>query len=67
MSALATTPYRPGARTGPAGFWPVLRAEWVKFRTVRGWVTGMLVAALVTVGIALLNHKIGRASCRERV
>ncbi len=34
----------------------MLRAEWVKFRTVRGWVAGMLVAGLVTVGIALLNH-----------
>jgi ABC-type transport system involved in multi-copper enzyme maturation permease subunit len=34
----------------------VLRAEWVKFRTVRGWVIGMIIAALVTVGIALLDH-----------
>ena len=38
--------------TAPA----VLRAEWIKFRTVRGWVAGMLLATLVTVGIALLNH-----------
>jgi ABC-type transport system involved in multi-copper enzyme maturation permease subunit len=34
----------------------VLRAEWTKFRTVRGWVIGMIIAALVTVGIALLDH-----------
>jgi len=33
-----------------------LRAEWVKFLTVRGWVIGIVVAALVTAGIALLNH-----------
>ena len=38
------------------GFAPVLRAEWIKFRTVRGWVIGMIIAALVTVGIALLDH-----------
>jgi len=37
-------------------FWPILHAEWTKFRTVRGWVVGMVLAALVTAGIALLNH-----------
>jgi ABC-type transport system involved in multi-copper enzyme maturation permease subunit len=51
-------------KTGPrsltpmpaTGFAPLLRAEWTKFRTVRGWVIGMIIAALVTVGIALLDH-----------
>ena len=38
----------------PTGFGPVLRAEWTKFRTVRGWVAGMIVAALATVGFGLL-------------
>ncbi|HUA31285.1 MAG TPA: ABC transporter permease subunit [Streptosporangiaceae bacterium] len=33
---------------------PLLRAEWTKFRTVRGWVAGMVVAALATVGFGLL-------------
>ena len=33
------------ARTG---FAQLLRAEWTKFRTVRGWVIGLVVAALVT-------------------
>jgi ABC-type transport system involved in multi-copper enzyme maturation permease subunit len=46
-----------------AGFGQLLRAEWIKFRTVRGWVIGMLIAALVTVGIALLNH----SSCGGQV
>jgi hypothetical protein len=46
----------PGTSRGSAGFGPLLWAEWIKFRTVRGWVIGMFVAALVTVGIALLNH-----------
>ena len=39
-----------------------LRAEWTKFRTVRGWVIGMIIAALVTVGIALLDT--ARAAAR---
>jgi len=34
----------------------VLRAEWTKFRTVRGWIAGMIIAALVTVGITALDH-----------
>ena len=55
MTATSTPPV---SRTPapPTGFAHVLRAEWVKFRTVRGWVIGMIIAALVTVGIALLNH-----------
>ena len=47
---------RPAARTGHRGFGQLLPAEWIKFRTVRGWVIGMLIAALVTAGIALLDH-----------
>jgi ABC-2 family transporter protein len=37
----------------------VLHAEWTKFRTVRGWIVGMLLVPLLTAGIALLN----RSSC----
>src|SRR5260370_36804724 len=33
----------------------VLRAEWTKFRTVRGWVLTTLVAAALPTGFALLN------------
>ena len=40
---------------GP-GFGELLHAEWTKFRTVRGWIIGMIIAALVIVGIALLDH-----------
>ena len=32
----------------------LLHAEWTKFRTVRGWVIGMIAAILVTAGIGLL-------------
>jgi ABC-2 family transporter protein len=38
-------------RAGRAGFGQVLHAEWTKFRTVRGWVIGMIVAPLVIVGL----------------
>ena len=55
MTVTRTIPRSP-TPAGPAGFAPVLRAEWAKFRTVRGWVIGMIIAALVTVGIALLDH-----------
>ena len=51
----AGTPYRSGLRTGRDGFAQLLHAEWTKFRTVRGWVIGMLAAALVTVLVGLLG------------
>jgi hypothetical protein len=41
-------------RTERDGFAQLLRAEWAKFRTVRGWVIGMLVAVLITVLPGLL-------------
>jgi ABC-type transport system involved in multi-copper enzyme maturation permease subunit len=34
----------------------VLRSEWTKLRTVRGWVIGLIVAGLLVVGVGLLNH-----------
>ena len=52
----AVTSRAPGTRAGHSGFGRLLRAEWVKFRTVRGWVIGMLVGLLVTAGVALLDH-----------
>lgn len=53
MTALA--PYRSGLRTGRDGFAQLLRAEWTKFRTVRGWVIGIAVALLVIVGLGALT------------
>lgn len=35
-------------------FTGLLRAEWTKLRTVRGWVTALLVAALLIVGFGVL-------------
>ena len=56
MTTPVITPYRPGQQAARDGFAQLLRAEWTKFRTVRGWVIGMIIAALVIVGIGLLNH-----------
>jgi ABC-type transport system involved in multi-copper enzyme maturation permease subunit len=53
MTTLA--PYRSELRTGRDGFAQLLRAEWTKFRTVRGWVIGVVVAMLVIVGIGALT------------
>jgi len=53
MTTLA--PYRSELHTGRDGFAQLLRAEWTKFRTVRGWVIGMIVALLVIVGIGALT------------
>ncbi|HEY0934843.1 MAG TPA: ABC transporter permease subunit [Trebonia sp.] len=49
-------PYRSQAGPGRDGFPQLLHAEWTKFRTVRGWVAGLLVAGLLTVGVSLLFH-----------
>jgi ABC-type transport system involved in multi-copper enzyme maturation permease subunit len=43
----------PTERQGRDGFTRLLRAEWTKFRTVRGWVAGALVAGLAIVGLGL--------------
>jgi ABC-type transport system involved in multi-copper enzyme maturation permease subunit len=52
----ATTPYRSALDQGNDGFGQLLRAEWTKFRTVRGLVAGLLVAGLLTVLSSFLNH-----------
>ena len=39
------TPYRSAVPAGRDGFAQLLRAEWTKFRTVRGWVIGTVAAA----------------------
>jgi hypothetical protein len=49
------TPYRSGERSGHDGFAQLLRSEWTKFRTVRGWVIGMIGAALLTGGVSLIG------------
>jgi ABC-type transport system involved in multi-copper enzyme maturation permease subunit len=48
-----STPYRSTARETRDGFGQLVHAEWTKFRTVRGWVIGMIAAVLVTAGIGI--------------
>ena len=58
------TPYRSAAPDARDGFGPLLHAEWTKFRTVRGWVIGMIVAVLVTAGLGVLVAEAsGNVSC----
>jgi ABC-type transport system involved in multi-copper enzyme maturation permease subunit/regulation of enolase protein 1 (concanavalin A-like superfamily) len=46
------------------GFGWLLRAEWTKFRTVRGWVIAMAVAAAAIVGLGLMPGQKG--SCGQQ-
>ena len=60
-----STPYRSTARDAHDGFGQLLHAEWTKFRTMRGWVIGMIVAVLATAGIGLFIAKAtGNVSCQ---
>jgi ABC-type transport system involved in multi-copper enzyme maturation permease subunit len=45
--------------TGTGRFARLVRAEWTKFRTVRGWVIGMVVAAGVTMCLGLFPGMAG--------
>ena len=66
MTAQAISVPRPEAGSGGGprggGFGSLLRAEWIKFRSVRGWVIGMILAALLTIFLgvfAAANASIG--------
>ncbi|MHA6762603.1 ABC transporter permease subunit [Streptacidiphilus sp. PAMC 29251] len=61
MSA-TVTPYR-SQQAGRDGFAQLLRAEWTKFRTVRGWVVGMAAAALAMVLVSLLGVAGDHSGC----
>ena len=63
MTELA--PYRSPAAPGRAGFAQALRAEWTKFRTVRGWVIGAAVAILVMAALGLLASGGGQSACQQ--
>lgn len=51
----AIAAYRSELGAGRDGFTQLLRAEWTKFRSVRGWVIGTLAGALLIVGLAALT------------
>ena len=66
MTTSTITPYRSDLRAGRDGFAQLLRAEWTKLRTVRGWVIGMLAGALVTVLLGLFAAAGSHAFCNGR-
>jgi ABC-type transport system involved in multi-copper enzyme maturation permease subunit len=51
----AVVPYRSRQQAGRDGFPQLLRAEWTKFRTVRGWAAGVAAAALMMLLFAVLT------------
>ena len=50
---MTTTVYRSEIDVAQTGFVQLLRSEWTKFRTVRGWLIGSVVAAVLTVLLGL--------------
>jgi len=60
------TPYRSTERDARDGFGQLLHAEWTKFRTVRGWVVGMIIAVLVTAGLGALLARASSPSCQAQ-
>jgi len=59
------TPYRSAQQPGPDGFEQLVHAEWTKFRTVRGWITGLIVAAVVAAGFGLLTTGASGSVCHR--
>jgi hypothetical protein len=51
MTAMITRRDVPVRAAEPDGFGQLLHSEWTKFRTVRGWVIGMLLAGLLIIAV----------------
>ena len=65
MTTQATMPHPPAPQSGRDGFAQLVRAEWTKLRTVRGWVIGLVVTAMVMAGLGLLTAVGGSSSCQS--
>jgi hypothetical protein len=55
------TPVRGDRMAGRDGFAELLRAEWTKFWTVRAWVVSLVLAAVLTAGVALALGNAGNS------
>ena len=70
MTTQAISEPRPDDRIadGPrrGGFGGLLRAEWTKFRSVRGWVIGMILAALLTIFLGVFAAANSNIACQNR-
>jgi ABC-type transport system involved in multi-copper enzyme maturation permease subunit len=68
MTTQAISVPRPdaGADAGPGrgGFGGLVRAEWIKFRSVRGWVIGMILAALLTIFLGVFGAANANIGCQ---
>jgi ABC-type transport system involved in multi-copper enzyme maturation permease subunit len=68
MTTRAISVPRPEAGPGDGprggGFGSLLRAEWIKFRSVRGWVIGMIVAALLTILLGVFAAANASIACQ---
>jgi hypothetical protein len=53
MTTTETATYRSAQPAGRDGFGQLLRAEWTKLRTVRGWVIALMLAAALTAVIPI--------------
>jgi ABC-type transport system involved in multi-copper enzyme maturation permease subunit len=56
------TPYRPARPAGRDRFTQLLHAEWTKFRTLRGWVIAIVIAAVLIGVIGVLLPR-GQVQC----
>ncbi|MFL6077073.1 MAG: ABC transporter permease subunit [Mycobacteriales bacterium] len=56
-------PDRSATRGGRDSFARLVRSEWTKFRTVRGWMIGLVIAGLVTVLLGLVSSAGSHVSC----
>jgi ABC-type transport system involved in multi-copper enzyme maturation permease subunit len=63
MTATEVRAYRSTAEPGRDGFGHLVRAEFTKLRTVRGWIVGLVLAALLTVVLGVLTTVGGDIEC----
>ena len=68
MTTQAISVPRPEAGPGDGprggGFGSAARAEWIKFRSVRGWVIGMILAALLTIFLGVFAAANASVGCQ---
>ncbi|MBB5781426.1 hypothetical protein [Nonomuraea jabiensis] len=57
------TPHRSSRQAGQDRFPQLLRAQWTRFRTARGWALAMAASVLVTVSLGLLVAGGARTTC----
>lgn len=64
-SPAAATPYRSPLEPGRDGFGALVRSEWTKLRTVRGWLGGLGLAGLIIVLLGVLGPLGSGTSCHS--